>query len=55
MTTMPFGKHKGTPLRELPDDYLLWLSLLPELRDPLLTAVHLEMDRRNAAARAEVA
>lgn len=22
---MPFGKHKGTPIAELPDDYLTWL------------------------------
>lgn len=22
---MPFGKHKGTPIAELPDDYLAWL------------------------------
>jgi hypothetical protein len=22
---MPFGKHKGIPLEEIPDDYLLWV------------------------------
>lgn len=22
---MPFGKHKGTPLIDVPDDYFLWL------------------------------
>ncbi len=23
---MPFGKHRGTPLQQLPKDYLIWLS-----------------------------
>ena len=22
---MPFGKHQGIPLKDVPDDYLLWL------------------------------
>lgn len=22
---MPFGKHKGTPMANVPDSYLLWL------------------------------
>ncbi len=26
MNTMPFGKHKGTPLSELPIDYIWWLN-----------------------------
>jgi hypothetical protein len=25
MTHMPFGKHKGSPLRDLPDKYVMWL------------------------------
>ncbi len=25
-TKMPWGKHKGTQLEEVPADYLLWLS-----------------------------
>lgn len=37
---MPFGKHKGTPLRGLPDDYLAWLRAkatvkVPELGDAI--------------------
>lgn len=24
-TPMPFGKHKGTPLKDVPPSYLLWL------------------------------
>ena len=31
---MPFGKHKGTPVKELPGDYLKWLSTI-DLRCPL--------------------
>lgn len=23
---MPFGKHRGTPLREVPADYLIWFA-----------------------------
>lgn len=25
-TTMPFGKYKGTPIIDLPQNYLLWFS-----------------------------
>jgi uncharacterized protein (DUF3820 family) len=35
---MPFGKHKGTPVRDLPGDYLKWLSSI-ELREPLRSSV----------------
>jgi hypothetical protein len=43
---MPFGKHRGTPLEDLPAEYLLWLGCLPDLRQPLLGAVLREMGRR---------
>jgi hypothetical protein len=36
--TMPFGKHKGVPVLELPLDYLIWLWWKRDgdpLRDPL--------------------
>lgn len=46
MTTMPFGAHKGKRLEELPNDYLLWLGCLDDLRQPLLGAVLREMGRR---------
>lgn len=46
MSRMPFGKFKGQPLGALDDPYLLWLMLLDDLRDPLLTAVNQEADRR---------
>lgn len=43
---MPFGKYKGTPLEELPSEYLLWLGCLQDLRQPLLGAILREMGRR---------
>jgi len=46
--TMPFGLHKGKPLDDLPDDYLLWLGCLDDLRQPLLGQVLKEMGRRLA-------
>lgn len=47
--TMPFGKYKGTPLQELPSEYLLWLGCLDTLRQPLLGHVLKEMARRIVA------
>lgn len=47
--TAPFGVHKGKPLDEIPDDYLLWLGCLDDLRQPLLGHVLREMSRRLAA------
>ena len=46
--TMPFGVHKGKPLDDLPDDYLLWPGCLDDLRQPLLSHVLREMSRRLA-------
>lgn len=43
---MPFGKYKGSMLKDLPSEYLLWLGCLPDLRQPLLGAVLHEMGRR---------
>jgi hypothetical protein len=42
---MPFGKHKGTPVKDLPGDYLKWLSTI-ELRDPLASEVKKAMSWR---------
>jgi hypothetical protein len=42
---MPFGKFKGRDLRHVPDDYLDWLFEI-DLRDPLKSAVHREISRR---------
>lgn len=30
---MPFGKYKGLPLSEVPDEYLLWLYFDTNLKD----------------------
>jgi len=55
VTTMPFGKHKGLPLTELPDDYLDWLLQNVEMRPPLQHAIHTEVERRRGPGRAAVA
>lgn len=48
--TLPFGKHRGRLLREIDDlDYLRWLAGR-DLREPLLSAVRAEIDRRDFAA-----
>jgi hypothetical protein len=46
MNTMPFGKHKGTPLSELPIDYIWWLNG-KDIRDPLRSALDAEIERRD--------
>jgi len=47
--TMPFGRYKGTLFTELPDAYLLWLSTLDNIRDPLRGCILEERDRRAQA------
>ena len=32
-TPMPWGVHKGIPLRDVPADYMLWLLRQPWIRD----------------------
>ena len=48
---MPFGKHKGSLLRDLPDDYLAWLSGR-DLRNPLRQLVEEEVRLRATPVRA---
>ena len=43
---MPFGKHRGVELRDLPDDYVNWLIGLDDLREPFRTNIFIEHDRR---------
>jgi hypothetical protein len=45
---MPFDKFRGTPLDQLTDEYLLLVSTLNDLRQPLLGHVLKEMGRRLA-------
>jgi len=44
--TIPFGKFKGKRVKDLPDSYLSWLCDQDWLREPLLSAVTEEYDRR---------
>jgi hypothetical protein len=50
MTNMPFGKYKGTPLTELPIDYIWWLND-KNLRDPLHSALNAELERWDSKKR----
>jgi len=43
---MPFGKHRGLPLDELPVDYLEWVLTLDNLREPFKSAAQAEWVRR---------
>ena len=51
---MPFGRHKGQPLSQLPHDYLTWLSGLDTLREPLQTHVMEEVSRREVLAHVDL-
>ncbi len=51
---MPFGKHKGLPLSEVPDDYLLWLYYDTNLKDgPLRRYIVENLDALNANTKQE--
>lgn len=47
--SIPFGRYRGCPLEDLPDDYLQWLLTI-ELRTPLREAVREEAARRGRHA-----
>ena|SRR5215472_303463 len=49
---MPFGRHKGSEVADLPDDYLEWLAGLDDLRQRLREAVEGELERRAAERQA---
>lgn len=48
---MPFGKHKGVPIGDLPLPYLEWLAALDDLREPLASHVTHEFYRRSGQER----
>lgn len=45
--SLPFGKHRGVPIGEVPRDYLVWLYDRLEHDDPILPTVKLELERRD--------
>lgn len=49
--SLPFGKHKGVPIGEVPRDYLNWLDNRLEHDDPILPTVKLELERRDRRSR----
>jgi hypothetical protein len=52
--TMPFGKHAGKPLSELPSGYLRWLAepdRLATLYPNTRAAVAAEVERRQATTK----
>jgi hypothetical protein len=53
--TMPFGRHRGLPLPDVPGRYLSWLAGLPDLAEPLGSQVAAELQRRLEAARQRAA
>lgn len=48
---MPFGKHKGKLLAEVPTDYLEWVLTLKELNHRLRFAIECELEFRDARVR----
>lgn len=48
---MPWGEHKGTPMGDVPHDYLLWLFKQPWIKD--WTDVHDYLVKNQAALLAE--
>ncbi len=44
---MPFGKHRGRPIEDIPTGYLKWLLTI-DLYDDLRDAVEEELEMRRA-------
>jgi uncharacterized protein (DUF3820 family) len=49
-TTLPFGRHKGEPLSDVPTSYLQWAARECKLSSGLRAALALELARRGAPA-----
>jgi hypothetical protein len=48
---MPFGRHRGVALSELPGGYLRWLGeKLDQWHEPFRSALASELERRNGQA-----
>ena len=50
VAVMPFGKHKGTPLEEVPPDYVRWLLTLEDLDVDLRFSLERIVRRRQETA-----
>lgn len=50
IAVMPFGKHKGTPLEEVPPDYVRWLLALDDLDVDLRFSLERIVRRRQETA-----
>lgn len=51
---MPFGKHRGLPLEDIPGDYLSWVLRCAEAADDWLKArIREELDRRSGRSHAQ--
>jgi DNA polymerase III epsilon subunit-like protein len=46
LRALPFGKHKGVPIENVPEDYLEWLYMRMEEDDPVFPTVKFELERR---------
>jgi DNA polymerase III subunit epsilon len=54
MSTMPLGKHKGRPLKEIPLQYLQWIAN-KDFDQDLLYSVRLELKRRKKGSQFNLA
>jgi hypothetical protein len=52
---MPFGRYAGRTIDSLPGVYLAWLSTLDDVREPLRSAIELEIEKRALLAPKEPA
>ena len=46
---MPFGKFRGLPIRDLPDDYLSWMLENAELKNNIRRRLETEYEKRGGA------
>lgn len=54
MTFMPFGKHKGAPLYQIPAYYLKWCLRTIDLRPKLRDDIEAELVRRESGAQQKI-
>lgn len=53
-TPMPFGKHKGTPLGQVPAAYLMWVQENVEADTPVRGALRAYIEENHAAIEMEL-